>query len=427
MRCSTRRQFFRSVGLLMLPASTYRAAILAEDKPSETIRVGCIGVGNQGRSNLNAIKKNVVAICDVDRDRVAAAAKELEKANIKVQTFNDYRKLLETRDIDAVLVSTPDHWHALPVVDACQTGKDVYCEKPLSLVVAEGRAMVQAARANKRIVQTGSQQRSAREFRHACELVRNGVIGQIKQVKVGLPGPNWVDRAKMPVPDSDPPSTLDYDFWLGPAPQRPYNSNRVHYLFRFFWDYSGGQQTNFGAHDLDIVQWALGMDENGPIVIEGSATYHAQKWFETPETAKVTYTYANGVQVRCSLGRGGYPGGVTFESDQGTIHVKRGSLTVVINGTKIADPFQLPTGDAKLEVSMNHHQNWLDCIKNRKLPICDVEIGHRSATVCHLGNIAIRTGRTIRWDPIKEQIIGDTHASAMLTKSYRKPWKLGGL
>ena len=424
----SRRSFLRSAAaggtFLALPAATYRAALLADDKPSEAVRVACVGLGPQGKGNLNAVKKHVVAVCDVDRDRLATTAKELEKGEAKILTAGDYRKLLDSKDIDAVVVSTPDHWHALVTIDACKAGKDVYCEKPLTLVVTEGRAVATAARANKRVVQCGSQQRSAKEFRHACELVRNGALGKIKEVKVGLPGPNWVDRAKKPAPDTDPPAALDYDRWLGPAPQRPYNANRVHYLFRFFWDYSGGQQTNFGAHDLDIAQWALGMDDSGPTTIEASATFHPEKWFETPETAKQTFTYANGVPVHCSLGKGGYPGGVTFEGEKGTIYVKRGSITVTLNGEKVPDPYKLPTGDVKLYVSTNHHANWLDCIKTRKAPICDAEVGHRSATVCHLGNIAIRTGRKLTWNPKSEEIVGDKDASAMLTKEYRKPWAL---
>lgn len=426
----TRRSFLKT-GLaggafLGLPATIYSRALLAAVQPSEMVRVGCIGVGGQGTGNMNAIRKNVVAVCDVDTNHLAKAAATLEKGGTKAQTIGDYRKMLEAKDIDAVLISTPDHWHALPTIQACQAGKDVYCEKPLTLFVTEGRAMVNAARAGKRIVQTGSQQRSAKEFRHACELVRNGALGKLTGVKVGLPGPNWVARAKggKPVPDSDPPVGLDYNTWLGPAPKRPFNENRVHYLFRFFWDYSGGQQTNFGAHDLDITQWGLGMDESGPVKIQGSATFNKDGWFETPETAKQTFTYASGVQVLCSLGAGGYPGGVTFEGEKGTIHVRRGSLTATINGEKVADPYKLPTGDVKLYVSGGHHANWLDCIKTRKLPICDVEIGHRSATVCHLGNIAIRTGRQITWDPAKEQIVGDPDAAAMLSRPYREPWKL---
>lgn len=426
MSTVTRRSFLRASAaggtFLTLPALTYRAALLAEDKPSEAVRVACVGLGGQGRGNMKAVRKNVVALCDVDTDHLATAAKEFDKSDAKPVTQSDYRKLLERKDIDAVLCSTPDHWHALVTVDACKAGKDVYCEKPLTLVVAEGRAMVKAARDNKRIVQTGSQQRSAKEFRHACELVRNGALGKLTGVKVGLPGPNW---SGPPVVDGAPPAALDYDRWLGPAPERPFNAKRVHYLFRFFWDYSGGQQTNFGAHDLDIAQWALGMDDSGPTTIEGTATFNKDKWFETPETANQKFTYATGVTVHCTLGKGGNPGGVTFEGEKGTIYVKRGAVTVTLNGEKVADPYKLATGDTKLYVSKGHHADWLECIKSRKLPVCDVEIGHRSATVCHLGNIAIRTGRKITWDPKAETIVGDKEAAAMLTKEYRKPWTLG--
>jgi predicted dehydrogenase len=411
----TRRDVLRT-GLaggafLTLPAGLYRAALLAQEPPSERIRTGHIGVGNQGRSNLRAFQKNAVAICDVDLRHLATAGNDAEKA----EAFDDYRHLLDRKDIDAVVISTPDHWHALMTVHACQAGKDVYCEKPLTLTIAEGKAMVAAAQRHKRIVQTGSQQRSAREFRQACELVRNGALGKVHTVKVGLPAPNWVARAKQPVPDSKPPMLLNYDLWLGPAPERPYNQHRVHYLFRFFWDYSGGQQTNFGAHDLDITQWALGMDESGPVTAEGTARYHPQGWYETPDWTDITYTYANGVTVKCGQG---YPGGCTFEGEKGTIHVRRGRIEV-----KPVE-VQSHTGDVKLYVSTNHHQNWLDCIKTRKPPICDVAIGHRSATVCHLGNIAIRLGRKITWDPAKEEIVGDSEAAKWVTKEYRAPWKL---
>jgi predicted dehydrogenase len=278
---------------------------------------------------------------------------------------------------------------------------------------------VNAARKYDRVVQTGSQQRSDARFRQACELVRNGALGKLHTVKVGLPGPNWVDRAKGPAPDSDPPAVLDYDLWLGPAPARPYNKNRVHYLFRFYWDYSGGQQTNFGAHHLDIAQWALGMDESGPTHVEGAATFHPKGWYETPDVAKITYTYANGVKVLCSLGKGGYLGGCTFEGDKGTIFVDRGKI--VITPPELAKH----TGAVKLPVSGNHHQNFLDCVKSRKRPIADVEIGHRSATVCHLGNIAVRSGKKLTWDPAKEEFVGDAEAAKWVSKEYRKPWTLG--
>jgi predicted dehydrogenase len=425
---TTRRDFLRTGlaggALLTLPPAVYRSAF-GGDPPSNRVRLGFIGVGNQGGpgNNLRFFVKlaPIVAVCDVDKDYLARAVGFVEKEGKQPApaTSADYRKLLDAKDVDAVVVTTPDHWHAKMTLDACAAGKDVYVEKPLSLVIDEGKAMVAAARKHKRVVQTGSQQRSDSRFRQACELVRNGALGKLHTVKVGLPGPNWVDRAKAPVPDSDPPSTLDYEFWQGPAPARPFNKNRVHYLFRFFWDYSGGQQTNFGAHHLDIAQWGLGMDDSGPTQVEGAATFNKNGWFETPETAKITYTYANGVKILCTLGSGGYPGGCTFEGADGTIFVDRSKIT--INPPDVA---KRAGGSVKLEVSNNHHTNFLDCVRSRKAPIADVAIGHRSATVCHLGNIAVRTGRKITWDPAKEVIVGDAEAAKLTTKEYRAPWTL---
>jgi predicted dehydrogenase len=414
-----------SGAFLTLPAVAYNNALQAGQPPSEKVRLASIGVGNQGgpKNNLNKFVKNVVALCDVDTNYLAEGAAYVEKSGTKPETFSDFRKVLDAKNIDAVIVTVPDHWHALMTVMACNAGKDVFCEKPLSLTISEGRKMVEAARKNNRVVQTGSMQRSSKEFRHACELVRNGALGKVKEVKVGLPGPNWIDRAQGPAPDSPPPVGLDFNTWLGPAPDRAYNKNRVHYLFRFFWDYSGGQQTNFGAHDLDITQWALGMDDSGPTKIEGTATFNKDKWFETPETATCKYTYANGIPVLCGLGKGAPPGGVTVEGEKGTLHVRRGSLTVTLNDEKVADPYKLETGPDKLYVSTNHYQNFLDCIKSRKMPVCDVEIGHRSATVCHLGNIAIRTGLKLTWDPAKEKF-AEKDANKWLAKEYRKPWVL---
>jgi predicted dehydrogenase len=419
MRKTTRRQFLQgssaaTLGLALPAIVPARALGLGGfQAASERIRIGMIGVGNQGMGNLKAFMKNVVAVCDVDKTRVAAAKEAVEKANGGECTpYADYRKLLESKEIDAVVITTPDHWHALMTVDACRAGKDVYCEKPLTLAVAEGRAMVNAARAHKRIVQTGSQQRSDRKFRLACEMVRAGLLGNIKTVEVGIPGVNWTPP---PVPDSAPPADLDYDFWLGPAPQKPYNAKHVHYNFRVYWDYSGGQMTNFGAHHLDITQWALGMDEAGPVSAEGKARYHKEGWYEAPEWVDVTYVYPNGVVVKCG---NDYKGGVTFRGEKGDLFVTRGKL----EATGVAIPEVEP--EPHLYVSENHHANWLECIKSRKTPICDVETGHRSATVCHLGNIAVRAGRRIAWDPIKEEIKGDSDAARMLLRPYRSPWRL---
>lgn len=410
------------------------------ENPSEFIRIGVIGVGGQGVSNMRAMMKNVVAVCDVDQTHARSAAALVEKANgRRPAVFSDYRRLLEDKSIDAVLVATPDHWHALPSIEACLAGKDVYCEKPLTLFIEEGKALVKAARKNKRIVQCGSQQRSEAKFLTAAEYVRNGRIGKIKRVLVGLVGVNWTKDPL--VPDSAPPPELDYDLWLGPAPARPYNPQHVHYYFRFFWDYSGGQMTNWGAHHLDITQWALGMDDSGPTEIVGRGDFDPEKRFEVPTAFEITYKYANGVVVECQspvpkvapliperkeqameiLGGNADFTGCIFEGEKGLLYVNRGVVRVWPENI-----FETPIHDSDLRLykSKEHHENWLDCIKSRQLPICDVAIGHRSATVCHLGNIAIRTGRKIQWDPVQETIVGDVAAAKLTTKEYRAPWKL---
>lgn len=393
----------------IIPATAFGA--------NERVVTGHIGLGGQGMSNLRPFIKQAAAICEVDTVRLGKAIAAVEKEGGKPTGFGDYRKLLERKDIDAVVISTPDHWHTLPALHAMQAGKDVYCEKPLTLTVAEGRKLVEVARAEKRILQTGSQQRSDAKFRLGCELVRNGKIGKLKQVLVGIPGPNHPGE---PVPDSDPPKDLDYEMWLGPAPFRPYNSKRVHYNFRFFWDYSGGQMTNWGAHHIDIAQWGLGMDASGPVSVGGVATFHPKKWHDVTETCRITCTYANGVELIIGQGQKDIPGGTTFIGEDGTVFVNRG----VIKTT----PEELATkpGDlaTKLYVSANHHRNFLDCVASRELPICDVEIGHRSATVCHLANHAVRLGRKLTWDPAAEKIIGDDEATKALERPYRKPWKL---
>ena len=410
------------------------------ENPSELIRVGVIGTGGQGISNMRAMMKNVVAVCDVDRTHAAGAAKLVEQTvGRRPVVHTDYRRILEDKGIDAVLVATPDHWHALPSIEACLAGKDVYCEKPLTLFIEEGKRLVRAARKTGRVVQCGSQQRSEAKFLKAAEYVRNGRIGKVKRVLVGLVGVNWTKDAL--VPDSQPPAELDYDLWLGPAPARPYNLHRVHYYFRFFWDYSGGQMTNWGAHHLDIVQWALGMDDSGPVEIVGKGGFDPEKRFEVPSDFSITYKYANGVVVEC---RSPVPKvsslvperldqvvelldgktevtGCIFEGERGLLYVNRGVVRVwpeAIFETPLAE------GDIRLRRSVEHHQNWFESIRTRKPPVCDVEVGHRSATVCHLGNIAIRAGRTIRWDPVREEILGDAEAAAMTTKAYRAPWKL---
>ncbi|MFO0428288.1 MAG: Gfo/Idh/MocA family protein [Planctomyces sp.] len=391
---------------------------------NDRISVGCIGVRNQGLGNLERFLKagaDITAVCDVDSDVAAAATARLAKENLSTSVFTDYRALLDRKDIDAVVVTTPDHWHALMTIDACQAGKDVYCEKPLSLTIAEGRRMVTAARKYSRIVQTGSQQRSSSEFRHACMVARNGMIGSIREVLVGIPDPNHPGPTG---PDEPVPASLNYDLWLGPAPLRPYNSRRVHYNFRFWWDYSGGQITNFGAHHLDITQWALGMDNSGPISVEGTATFHPQRYHEVTETCRITYEYAGGTRVTLGQGQPDIPEGVTLIGTKGRVAVNRGKLS--------SDPpelLQQPlTSESFIQLasSSDHTVNFLNSVRSRELPICDVEIGHRSATVCHLGNLVARLGRKIQWDPVTESVTGDKEAQAMVDREYRSPWTHAG-
>ena len=424
---ASRRSFLKSSlaagSIAALPASLYRAAFAAEP-PSERVRTAMIGVGNQGgpKNNLKYFLKNVVSVCDLDSNYLDAAAAFVEKnAGTKPVAQKDFRKVLDAKDVDAVVITVPDQWHAYMTINACAAGKDVYCEKPLTLAIDEGPKMIAAARNGKRIVQTGSMQRSSSEFEMAVKLVQGGAIGKVKEVNVTLPSPNWIARAGMPVPDSAPPAGFDFDTWLGPAPLRPYNKNHVHYLFRFYWDYSGGQQTNFGAHHLDIAQWGLGMDGSGPVSVEGTAKFHPEMWYETPDTTEIKYTYANGVVMTCrqKLNTVNADQGTEFVGEKGTIFVVRGKLTAT--PAEIAKGFAIPKGES---ANQRHVNNFFDCVKSRKLPAADVAIGHRSATVCHLGNIAVRTGKKIAWDPAKEMIVGDAEAAKWLSREHRKPWVL---
>ena len=438
----TRRSFVKKSAMAGLftgiSAKSYRATFGAE-APSERVRVGMIGVGNQGgpKNNLKYFRKNVDAICDLDSKYLAEAGaylKEEEKRDVSLAT-DDYRRLLDSKDLDAVVITVPDQWHATMTIEACEAGKDVYCEKPLTLVIDEGRHMVNAARKHNRIVQTGSMQRSGKEFHLLMEQLKAGLIGDIKHVNVTLPGPNWIDRVGKPVPDSDPPEGFDFDRWLGPAPERPYNANQVHYLFRFYWNYSGGQQTNFGAHHLDTAQWGLGMDESGPVSIEGTGVFHPEGWYETPDSTDINYTYANGITMSCKQipGIKGNKQGTEFVGDKGSVFVWRGGL--VPGSPEMLDKMDIPDplvrkGDEiilpkehKRFANNGHVQNFLECCKTRATPAADIEIGHRSATVCHLGSIAVRTGKKVQWDPKAEKIVGDAELAKWSTKEYRAPYK----
>ena len=418
----TRREFLRgsaaaaasvAVGLpAVVPSSVFGA-----DAPSSRITMGCIGTGGQGTSDMKGFKGQsgcqVVAVCDVDASHAEKAA---QAAGLDAKAcYKDFRDVLARGDIDTVLIATPDHWHVPTAIAAVRASKDIYCEKPLTLTIAEGRRLADEVKRYGRVLQTGSQQRSSAEFHNACELVVNGRIGHLHTMRVGISNnnrtcePTWTPE---PVPDG-----FDYDMWLGPAPWAPYHTQRCHYEFRFLLDYSGGQMTNWGAHHLDIAQWGNQADATGPVEITGKGDFPKTGLFTTALKAEIEYTYANGVKMFLKSGGGG----TRFEGTEGWIYVNRGKLE--------AEPKSLLTSvigpdEKHLYESLDHKQNFLDCVRSRKDPICNVETGHRSSTVCHLGNIAMLLGRPLKWDPQKEQFIGDAEASRMTWRPARAPWRL---
>jgi predicted dehydrogenase len=378
--------------------------------------MGCIGTGGKGSGNMRGFHAKsdcqVVAVCDVDAGHRENACKRIGLD--PKSCYNDFRELLARDDIDAVSIATPDHWHVPTSIAAVRAGKDVYCEKPLTLTIAEGRTLVNETKRYGRVFQTGSQQRSGSEFHKACELVVNERIGKLHTMRVGISGnnrtcePTWTPE---PVPEG-----LDYDMWLGPAPWEPYHTQRCHYQFRFILEYSGGQMTNWGAHHIDIAQWGNQSDHTGPVEIRGKGEFPKTGLFTTALKAEVEYTYASGVKMYLSRG-----GGTRFEGTEGWIYVNRGKLE--------AKPESLLTSvigpdETHLYESRDHKQNFLDCVKSRKDPICTAEIGHRSSTVCHLGNISMLLDRPLKWNPQKERFIGDEEANRMTWRPRRASWRL---
>ncbi len=395
---------------------------------SERITLGFIGVGNMGGGHLSGFLGNrevqIVAICDVDTDKRERARKQVEEHYAAAaasgtfngcETFNEFELLLERPDIDAVLIAVPDHWHATIAIAACRAGKDVYCEKPLALTIREADAMLAAARRHSTVFQVGSQQRSDANFRYACELVRNGRIGQLQKVNVGIAGPS---REKY-LPEEPIPDGLDWDRWLGPAPYQPYNSERCSGDYGGGWrhirDYSGGMTTDWGAHHYDIAQWGMGMDGSGPVEITPPPEPPDVRTTPDPEKGPtLTFRYANDVMMY----HGG-ANGILFTGTEGKVEVNRGYFR-----TWPESIGQAPIGpnDLHLYESPGHQQDWIHCIRARKRPIADVAVGHSTITVCHLANIAYWLRRPIRWDPEKRMIVGDAEATRWLDRPKRAPW-----
>ena len=399
----------------------------------EPIVMGAIGIGSpqsRGRAIAGDARKDknvkYVAVCDVDGRHRAAAAKLFDS---EVKQYEDFRELLDNKTIKAVTIAVPDHWHALIAIDALRKGKDVYCEKPLTLTIAEGQALVKVAKDTGHIFQVGSQQRSDRRFRLACQLVRNGRIGKIQTVETRIGG-----NPKSPsLPKVEVPKELNWNFWLGPTPEVDYVEltqgktvfTRCHYEFRWWYEYSGGKMTDWGAHHNDIAQWGLGMDESGPVAVEaeGDPPSKEPNSYNCHPNFKITYTYAGGTKLICTSGG---ENGIKFIGEDGKwIFVSRGKINASDGDEKTSKLLNepLPDGATKLYLSDNHMQNFLDGVRTRKPCICPAEVGHRSVTVCHIGVIALRTGKKLKWDP-KAEKFDDADANKMLSHKMRKPWKL---
>lgn len=389
---------------------------------NDRITLGFIGIGMMGRGHLNAFLNDqdvqIVAVCDVEGTRRANAKQQVETKYAATQKsgsykgcdeYVDFRQLLERSDIDAVVIATPDHWHVIPCLMAAAAGKDIYCEKPLTHTIREGRLLVEAVRRHQIVFQTGSQQRSefGGKFRLAAELVLNGRLGKIKSVQVG------VGNSPVPcdLPTEEKPDNIDWDLWLGPAPYRGYNEilcpkgmHRHFPAFRNYREFAGGGLADMGAHHFDIAQWALGMDTSGPVSIHPPAD---------GSQSGLKFTYENGVEMF----HGG-PSGCTFEGTEGTLYVDRGEIKSTPNEI-LATPVQ--DSDQRVYFSDNHRRNWIDCIRSRKRPICDVEVGHRSASICHLANIGYRLQQPLRWDPQLEKFDNE-QANPLLFREPRAPW-----
>jgi predicted dehydrogenase len=404
----------------------------AQRGANETIRVGFIGTGGQGYFNMGVFMDNkdvtIPVVCDVNRHNLTRANKSALDG--KAEMVEDYRRVLDRKDIDAVVICTPDHWHAIPTIAACKAGKDVYVEKPMTYCIAEGRRMADAARKYDRVVQVGIQQQSGPHYIEAAELVQSGKLGKVTHVRT------WNTHNRLPgigfPADGDPPETLNWDFWLGPAPRIPYNATKASGLFRMFWDYAGGTITDWGTHHMGTVHHIMGEDQPKSAAATGGK-FFIKDLYDTPDTMNVLWEYPGGWTLEYTLretnGRNcdgsGY--GLMFYGTNGTMYVDRSGYEVLPEGDRIeAKTVGTPRKDNFMPriLSVPHIRNFLDCIKSRKRPIADVEIGHRATIVPHLGNISLRSGEKVVWDAEKETIINSTKAAKLLTREYRKPYIL---
>ncbi|HEX8984769.1 MAG TPA: Gfo/Idh/MocA family oxidoreductase [Bryobacteraceae bacterium] len=416
----SRRQFLRRSALTaagaVIPCILPRQVLGASGHPapSDRIRVGVIGAGNRGNLLMDQLPApgEIVAIADCDLKRCEEA---VGRRRVKWDIYQDYRRILDRKDIDAVVIATTDHGRVLPCIRACQAGKDVYAEKPLTVYIAEGRALVKAVRKYKRVFQVGSQQRSMEMNQMACALVRKGGLGKLKLVQ----GFNYPSSSEIPVlPEQPVPEKLNWDMWLGQAPMRPY-SDKLRLGWMAWRDYSGGEMTNWGAHGLDQIQWALGMDHTGPVELWPLA--------EGPKGA-IAFRYANGVEVHLDLDVNDLLGGGRFIGEKGRIDIWRNNFKIDAPGVTLDLPPQEEIDKwhdkRALWQAQYHMKAWLDAIPSRQTPNADVETGHRSVSVGHLANITRRLNRKLRWDPAKEKFIGDKEAALLADRPRRHGYEL---
>lgn len=432
-----RRNFIKAAAATAVAPAIVPSSVFARPAPSDTLRFGCIGVGRQGQADMQELiyrgleaGARVTAVCDADSHRLQDAQWLAEKiytletgkdAAGTVAAYRDFRELLARKDLDGVLIVTPDFWHAAHAVAAAEAGKDIYLEKPLTYSIAEGKALVAAVRRSKRVLQVGSQQRSSIHFLMACELARNGRVGKLHTIRAWLPEDQG---AGDPRPTPVPPN-LDYDAWMGPTAAAPFAEDRVHPQTSYErpgWlqiePYCLGMITGWGSHMIDIAQWGHGSELTGPVSVEATAEFPDRGLFDVHTKFKAEAVYADGVRLIMETGD---PAGVRFEGDRGWVFVQRGAI-------KASDPEILKwkpgQGGVKLEQSGNHMKNFLEAVRARRDPIAPVEVGHRSNSICIMTHIAMKLGRKLAWDPKAETFTGDDEANRRLDYPHRAPWKV---
>ncbi len=412
---------------LGFPGLLSRGALAAPDPatPNHRIRTGHIGVGGMGSYHLRLLKDQCVAICDVDQRRLAKAG---QVVGPKARLYRDFRELLAQPEVDAVIIATPDHWHAVMTIMACEAGKDVYCEKPACCTIAEGRAMVNAAKRYERIIQIGSQGRSQSAAYFACAYLSNGMIGQVSRVNCW----HYANPVGGFKPYTEPPPELDYDRWLGPLRWKPYNVDGTLGSFRWFIEDGGGQIRDRGAHVMSVVLYLMNADHTGPVRIEASGAPPEKGIYECPPDMEVKYTFTNPdwelhwsqpgetPAEAADLGNNRY--GAKYWGDKGTLVVSGGD-----GGTDTelkAKRFHAPPGGPKIYRSVEHHQDFFNCVRTREWPIMNIEAAHRVASLCILGNLAWRLGRPLRWDPVAEKFLDDDQANLFLNRPGRHAWHI---